>query len=196
MGNWWNFKCFVTLTLTLHRVKVISVCTIPVGLPACPLPNHLTVASRSTEIWLFEFREISTLREVWTVMIAFLEAHSKIWLWQAIDQIPYDHQQQSVLSSTQMEMWSYGQLSEVHMLHDLELDLGSGQGHINIHSTCRTTSMPTHQIRSKSEKLLWTYGWTYVHMYGWTNKPEFQSTRSSVSDDLKINRFWQMIPNN
>jgi len=28
------------------------------------MPNHLTVASRTTDIWPFEFREISTLREV------------------------------------------------------------------------------------------------------------------------------------
>jgi len=28
------------------------------------MPNHVTVASRSTEIWPFEFREISTVREV------------------------------------------------------------------------------------------------------------------------------------
>jgi len=40
-----------------------------------------------------------------------------------------------------MEMCSYGQLSEVQMVRDLDLDLGSGQGHINIHST---TSMPGH----------------------------------------------------
>ena len=40
-----------------------------------------------------------------------------------------------------LEMCSYGQLSEVQMVHDL--DLGSGQGHVNIHSTCRT-SVPNH----------------------------------------------------
>jgi len=40
-----------------------------------------------------------------------------------------------------LEMCSYGQLPEVQMLRDLDLDLGSGQGHVNIHSTCRTTCM-------------------------------------------------------
>ena len=40
-----------------------------------------------------------------------------------------------------MEMYIYGQLSEVQMVRDLDLDLGSGQGHVNIHSTCRTTCM-------------------------------------------------------
>jgi len=38
-----------------------------------------------------------------------------------------------------LEMCTYGQLSEVQMLRDLHLDLGSGQGHFSIHSTCRTT---------------------------------------------------------
>jgi len=30
------------------------------------------------------------------------------------------------------------------MLSDLDLNLGSGQGHVNIHSTCRTTCMLNH----------------------------------------------------
>ena len=43
-----------------------------------------------------------------------------------------------------LEMYIYGQLSEVQMVRDLDLDLGSGQGHINIHSICRTTGVPNH----------------------------------------------------
>ena len=46
-----------------------------------------------------------------------------------------------VAEEIDLEMYSYGQLSEVQMLRDLDLDLGSGQGHVNIHSTCRTTCM-------------------------------------------------------
>ena len=42
----------------------------------------------------------------------------------------------------ELEMCSYGQLSEVQMLRDLDLE--SGQGHVNIHSTCRTTCMLNH----------------------------------------------------
>ena len=41
-----------------------------------------------------------------------------------------------------VEMYIYAQLSEVKMV--LDLDLGSGQGHINIRSICRTTSVPNH----------------------------------------------------
>ena len=43
-----------------------------------------------------------------------------------------------------LEMYIYGQLLEVQMVRDLDLDVGSGQGHINIHSTCRTTCRPNH----------------------------------------------------
>jgi len=35
-----------------------------INIQSTSLPNHVTVASGSTEIWPFEFREISTLDEV------------------------------------------------------------------------------------------------------------------------------------
>jgi len=47
-----------------------------------------------------------------------------------------------VAEEIDLEMCIYEQLSEIQMV--LDLDLGSGQGHINIHSTCRTTSVPKH----------------------------------------------------
>jgi len=67
------------------------------------MPNYLIVASRTTEIWPFECRDISTLREVWTLVIAFLKAKSKIGFRQAVVQVPYYHWQTSVLSS--MRKW-------------------------------------------------------------------------------------------
>jgi len=62
------------------------------------MPNHLNVVWRTTEIWQFECREISTVREVWTLVIAFLEGNLKIGFRQATEQVPYYHQQPSVLS--------------------------------------------------------------------------------------------------
>ena len=44
-----------------------------------------------------------------------------------------------VAEEIDLEMCSYGQLSEVQMLRDLDVDLGSGQGHVSIHSMCTTT---------------------------------------------------------
>ena len=76
--------------------------------------NHLTAASRITEIWPFECREISTFGEVWTLVIAFLEGDSEIRLRHAVVQIPCYHQQLSVLSSTpkpaeeiDLEKWNF-----------------------------------------------------------------------------------------
>ena len=63
MGNCRKFKCSVTLTLTLDQVKVMSTYTVRVGLPASML-NHVTVVSRTTRIWPFEFRQILILDEV------------------------------------------------------------------------------------------------------------------------------------
>jgi len=65
------------------------------------VPYHVTAASRSTEIWLFEFPDISTFGKVWTLVIAFLEGNSKIGLRQAVDQVTYYDDQPSVLSSVQ-----------------------------------------------------------------------------------------------
>ena len=55
-----------------------------------------------------------------------------------------------------LEMCSYGKLSKVQMLSDL--DLGSGQGHVNIHSMCRTTSVPKHvTVASRTTEIsIWT----------------------------------------
>jgi len=47
-----------------------------------------------------------------------------------------------VAEEIDLEMCSYGQLSEVEMPRNLDFDLGSGQAHINIHSAC--TSVPNH----------------------------------------------------
>jgi len=55
-----------------------------------------------------------------------------------------------------MVLCIYGQLSEVEMVRDRDLDLylGSGQGHTNIHSTCRTTSLPKHvTVASRSTEI-------------------------------------------
>jgi len=49
--------------------------------------NHVTVVSRTTEIWPFEFSQILILYEVWTLVIAFLDGNSKIRLRQAVVQV-------------------------------------------------------------------------------------------------------------
>ena len=66
-------------------------------------PNHLTVASRTAKIWPLKFREISTFRDVWTLVVAFLEGNSKMGLWKVVDQFAYYHYRTSVSSS----MWKW-----------------------------------------------------------------------------------------
>jgi len=56
MGNCRKFKCSVTLALDGVKVtSTYSTCW------TSSLPNDVTAASRTTEIWPFEFREISIL---------------------------------------------------------------------------------------------------------------------------------------
>ena len=56
-----------------------------------------------------------------------------------------------------LEMCSYGQLSEVQMLRDLDLDLGSRQGHVIIQSTCRTTCMLNHVTVVSRTTEIWPF---------------------------------------
>ena len=56
-----------------------------------------------------------------------------------------------------LEMCSYEQLSEVQMLRDLDLDLESGQSHVNIHSTCRTTCMLNHVTVVSRTTEIWPF---------------------------------------
>jgi len=60
-----------------------------------------------------------------------------------------------VAEEIDLEMCNYGQLSDIHMLRDF--DLGSGQGHINIHSTCSTTSVPDHVTVASHTTEIWPF---------------------------------------
>ena len=62
-----------------------------------------------------------------------------------------------VTEEIDLEMCSHGQLSEVQMLRDLDVDLGLGQGHISIHSTCSTTSTPNHLTVASRTTEIWPF---------------------------------------
>ena len=55
-----------------------------------------------------------------------------------------------------VEMYIYGQLSEVQMVRDLDLDFGSGR-HVNIHSTCRTTCKLNHVTVALRSTEIWPF---------------------------------------
>jgi len=115
------------------------------------VPNHLTVASRTTEIWLFEFREISTFGEVWTLVIAFIEGNSKIGLRQAVAMsrtITIKHQF-SAPRQNGGDRPRNVQFSQLRKLRDLDLDLRSGRGFIGPHIWMRSTHTPNYMAIGK-----------------------------------------------
>ena len=142
------------------------------------MSNHVTVSSGTTEIWPFQCREMSIFRQVWTLVIDFPEGKSNIGLRRVVVQVALSLTHISfefyakVAEEIDLEMCSYGQLSEVQMLSDLHLDIGSDQGHTNIHSRCRTSSLSNHvtvawrttEIWPFASREIWTFGevWTLV----------------------------------
>jgi len=75
-----------------------------------------------------------------------------------------------VAEEIDLEMCSYGKLSEVQMLRDLVLDVGSGQGHIDIHSTCRTISVSNHVTVAPHTTKIWPFEFREIWTLGevWT----------------------------
>jgi len=57
------------------------------------------------------------------------------------------------------------QFSEFQKVSDLDVDLGSGEGHVSVRNTYRTTSLPDHvtvasssmEIRSFEIRVIWTF---------------------------------------
>jgi len=64
-----------------------------------------------------------------------------------------------------LEMCTYGQLSEVQMLRDLDVDLGSGQGHVNIQSTYRTTSTLNHVTLLSRTTEIWPFEFRQILIF-------------------------------
>ena len=60
-------------------------------------------------------------------------------------------------------MCSYGQLSEVQMVRDL--DLGSGQSHVNTDSTC-TTYTPNHMTVALRSTEIWPFEFREISTFG------------------------------
>jgi len=69
-----------------------------------------------------------------------------------------------VAEEIDLEMCSYGQLSEVQMVCDLDVDRGSDQGHVNIHSTCRTASTLNHVTVALRTTEIWPFGFRQISM--------------------------------
>jgi len=71
-----------------------------------------------------------------------------------------------VAEEIDLEVCSYGQLLEVQMLRDLDFDHGPDQGHINIHSTCRTTSTPNRVTAALRTIEIWPFEFREMLTFG------------------------------
>jgi len=52
------------------------------------------------------------------------------------------------------------------MLRDLDVDLGSGQGHNSIHSTCSSTSLSNRVIVVSSNTEIWPFEFRELWTFG------------------------------
>jgi len=130
------------------------------------LPNHVTVASHTTKIWPFEFREISTLDDVWTLVIAFLEGNSKIGLRQCSPgRILSPPTISFEVHVKTMEETDVEKCNFCNVGRSVTLTLTLDRVVVTLVCICGR-GLPTHQIRWKSEKLCGrTYGRTSVPIY-------------------------------
>jgi len=138
--------CYLELGWGQRHINIHSTCR------TSSLPYHVTVASRATEIWPFEFCKILTLDEVWTVVIAFLGGNLKNWDTTSCSPGP-------ILSQVTISF-------ELHAKTVEEIDLekcnfrnfGSSVTltvfRVEVTLMCISDrGLPTHQIRWKSGKL-------------------------------------------
>jgi len=161
----------VDLESSQGHINIYSTCR------TTSLPNYVTVASCTTEIWPFEFREILTFGEVWTLVIAFLEENSKIGLRQAVVQdsshaIITNHQFWAPRKHGGGDRARKVQFSQLRKLRDLDLDLRSGRGHTVVEV------YPQTKLGRDRKKTF--CGRTDGGTDGRTDTPEFQSTRSDL----------------
>jgi len=132
-----KFKCYMSLTMTLDRIKVTSTYTVHIGLLVCP--TMLTVASHTTEIWPFECREISTFGEVWTLVI---QKSGSEKLYPRSHTIIISHEFWAPRQSGGGDRPRIVQFSQLRKVRDLDLDLRSGRGHAGAHMWWRSIHTP------------------------------------------------------
>jgi len=71
-----------------------------------------------------------------------------------------------VAEEIDVQTCSYGQLSEVQMVCDPDLDFGLGEGHVNTHSTCTTTRTPNHVTVALRSTEIWPFEFREISTFG------------------------------
>ena len=129
-----------------------------------------------------EVRVMSTFREVWIHVIAFLEGSWKIGLRQAVVQVSCYHHQPSVLSS--MRNWQRRQTNKTAIFGTSEALWPWPWPWIRSRShwcAYLVKVYPHTKLRQNWKNFLWMYGW----MYGRTDTPEFSKSIRPGCNDLK-----------
>jgi len=144
-ANFRKFKIPATLTLTLNRVKVISACTVSVVLTArrtiCSATHYENMAVSMS--WNVDIPRNLNYRDSFSRRKVENRAQSSCSPGPILSPTNISFELHAkVAKEIDLEMCSYGQTLEVQMLRDLDIDLGSGQGHINIRIMCR---LPVYQ---------------------------------------------------
>jgi len=105
-------------------------------------------------------------------VIPFLEGNSKIGLRQArsgpilsTSSISFELPAK-VAEEIDLETCSYGQLSEVQMIRDLDLDPGLGHGHVNIHTTQYMEGTPNHVTVALRNTEIWPFEFREISTFG------------------------------
>jgi len=137
------------------------------------VPDHVTVGSSSTKIWLFEVRVISTFREVWSHVIDLMIYKKEIQ--------KSDCRLGTILSQSTISFEFHVKMAEEIDLEKcnfrnfrssvtLTLTLDHVVSHIGVHIQLRSTYKPTYiEIR----KTFWgrVDGSMYIPTYGWLDTP-------------------------
>jgi len=71
-----------------------------------------------------------------------------------------------VAEEIDIETCSYGQLSAVQMVRDLDLEPGSGQRHVNTLSTCRATRTPNRVTVALRSTEIWPFEFGEISTFG------------------------------
>ena len=169
-ANCQKFKSAVTLTL--DWVKVISACTIPVGLQHAQQCDCSVTHYRNMAIWVS-----------WNIDIrGTLNCCDSFRKRKFENQAPTSCRSGPILSPPtasfelhasgggdrrrNVQLWAIVRSSNAQWPW-LDLDPGSGQGHVNIHSTSRTTSLPNHvTVASRTTGEIWPFEFREILTFG------------------------------
>jgi len=125
---------------------------------ACCNHNHKLLASGSAEIkpsGFWRCQHFANFKTVWPPIGGEIKKSAPKKLYIRSNTIVSNHVFRAARQNGRGNRHRKVQFSELQKLSDL--DLGSGQGHISIHNTCRTTSIPNHVTAALCSTEIWPF---------------------------------------